>query len=145
MAGIMARVSLLRHVLPVILVLLLAVLFHLAPFARRSVEKIDTAVKDVCSEVGASDKESCVDELVSFLESGRGSFEQKNRAIWALGQLADPRALPALEALRTGIPCKTPCRKDDHICQYELDKAIRWCRGEAWLMRGLRYAFDSPW
>lgn len=141
----MVRVNLLKHVLPVILVLLLAGLFHLIPVVRRSVEKIDTEVKEACSEVGASDEESCVEELVSLLESGRGSFEKRNRAIWALGQLAEPRALRALEALRTGIPCKTPCRKDDHICQYELDKAIRWCRGEAWLMRGLRYAFDSPW
>lgn len=141
----MARTSLLKYVLPLILALLLAGLFHLVPVARRSVEKIDAAVSDACSEAGASDKETCVEALTSLLESGRGSFEQRNRAIWTLGQLADPRALPALEPLRTGIPCKRPCRKDDHICQYELDKAIRWCRGEAWLMRGLRYTFDSPW
>ena len=38
-----------------------------------------------------------------------------------------------------------PCRKDDHACQYALGKAIRWCRGEARVMRGLRYAFNSPW
>ena len=141
----MARIGLLKHGLPLILVLLSAGLFHLARVARRSVDEIDAAVSGTCSQHGASGKEDCVEVLTSFLESGQGSFEQKNRAIWVLGQLADARALPALEPLQTGVPCERPCRKGDHICQYELDKAIRWCRGEAWLMRGMRYAFDSPW
>jgi hypothetical protein len=70
---------------------------------------------------------------------------RKNEAVWTLGQLADSRALPALESLRTGIPCSRPCRKDDHICQYELEKAIRGCRGEDWLMSALRYGCNSPW
>lgn len=50
----------------------------------------------------------------------------RNDAIWALAQLADPRALPALQVLVTGREC-------DHqrdVCQYELRKAIQRCRGE---------------
>jgi hypothetical protein len=49
----------------------------------------------------------------------------RNRAVWALGQLGDPAALPVLEPLYTGAEC-------DHarsLCQHELRKAITGCRG----------------
>jgi hypothetical protein len=46
---------------------------------------------------------------------------ERNRAVWALGELGDERALPALRSHHRGGKC-------DHsreLCQYELDKAIR--------------------
>lgn len=49
----------------------------------------------------------------------------RNRAVWALGELEDARALPALRSHLTGRAC-------DHtldLCQYELDKAIRKTEG----------------
>ncbi len=61
-----------------------------------------------------------VEALVALVQSDRYTLEQKNRAVWALGQLRDPRALPVLKKYYTGAPC-------DHaryLCQYELKKAI---------------------
>ncbi len=61
-----------------------------------------------------------VEALVALVESDR-SFGERNRAVWALGQLRDRRALPVLKRYYTGAPC-------DHaryLCQYELKKAIR--------------------
>ena len=61
-----------------------------------------------------------VESLIAYLASDRHTLEDKNRAIWRLGQLGDARAIPILEDLRTGEPC-------DHarfVCQRELEKAL---------------------
>ena len=63
--------------------------------------------------------------LIAYVESPKHTLRDRNRAIWALGQLGDARALPVLEKSYTGRDC-------DHaraLCQYELRKAIRLCRG----------------
>ncbi len=66
-----------------------------------------------------------VPALMAYVESPTHALRARNRAVWALGQLGDARALPVLEKHVTGREC-------DHaraLCQYELRKAIRLCRG----------------
>ncbi len=61
-----------------------------------------------------------VEALMAFVQSDRHALSERNRAVWALGQLRDPRALPVLQKYYTGEPC-------DHaryLCQAELKKAI---------------------
>jgi hypothetical protein len=63
--------------------------------------------------------------LIAFAGSPSQSVRDRNRAVWALGQLGDARALAILERHYTGKPC-------DHnreLCQRELKKAIHLCRG----------------
>ena len=63
--------------------------------------------------------------LIDYMGSDKHKLNDRNRAIWALQRLHDPRALPALQAHYTGEPC-------DHVhglCQYELEKAIKRCGG----------------
>jgi hypothetical protein len=139
------RIRFVRHILPIGLVLGFAGLLYLLPIARSTVDQIDDSVARTCDSVGALDRESCLVRLIEVLQSDTAELEVKNRAIWVLGQLADERAIPALEALWTGTPCERPCRKDRQICQYELEKALRWCRGEGWMMRKMREFYDSPW
>jgi hypothetical protein len=65
-----------------------------------------------------------VPALMAYLESPTHTLRERNRAVWALGQLGDARALPVLEKHFTGREC-------DHgrvLCQHELRKAIRLCR-----------------
>lgn len=65
--------------------------------------------------------------LMAYVESPKHTLRERNRAVWALGQLGDARALAVLETNFTGKDC-------DHaraLCQYELTKAIRLCRGAA--------------
>ncbi|HUT07852.1 MAG TPA: hypothetical protein VMY15_03320, partial [Candidatus Latescibacteria bacterium] len=72
---------------------------------------------------GFSGKDTNV--LIAMMNSDDRPLRDRNLAVWALGQLGDPRGLPSLERLATGGPC-------DHaaaICQHELRKAIRQCRG----------------
>jgi hypothetical protein len=55
-------------------------------------------------------------------------MRHRNSAIWALGQLGDGRALPALERYYMGIiPDREPF--DEMISQYELNKALHLAKG----------------
>lgn len=72
--------------------------------------------------------------LIAVATSEGFPLKDRNRAIWALGQLGEVRAVAPLEALLTGKPC-------DHaaaVCQRELRKAIRQCRGGVNLTRWTR-------
>ena len=76
-----------------------------------------------------------IEALVRYVDSENHSLRERNRAVWALGQIGDERALPALEKLYTGEPCD----HDNSLCQRELQRAITACKGAfnatAWLPR----------
>lgn len=85
-------------------------------------------VKDTCKDAQAAYGGECVEALVSLLEDENRSYKIRNRAIWALGQLGDGRALPVLEKYYTGdIPNREPL--NETISQYELKKAINLAGG----------------
>lgn len=73
--------------------------------------------------------------LLAYADSPAVSLHECNRAVWALGQIGDARALPVLEKHFHGGPCD----HDRALCQYELKKAIKACCGgtnlSAWLWR----------
>ena len=66
-----------------------------------------------------------VTALIAYVDTPRHSLGERNRAVWALGQLGDPRPLPVLEKHFTG----GPCQHERALCQRELSKAIELCRG----------------
>jgi|GEM_PF-438035 len=88
-------------------------------FVRASVtvqEEIDTICEEACSRFPGPK----VDALVTYLEKS-SDLNKKNRIIWTLGELRDPKALPILEKLCTGQPCD----HSRYVCQKELEKAIK--------------------
>lgn len=68
-----------------------------------------------------------VSALIVYMKSSEHSLQERShKAVWTLGRLRDPKALPALRAAYTGKAC-------DHgvaLCQHELKKAIRRCGGD---------------
>jgi hypothetical protein len=66
-----------------------------------------------------------VPALMAYIESPTQTLRARNRAVWALGQLGDARALPVLEKHFTGRECE----HGRALCQHELRKAIRLCHG----------------
>ena len=71
-----------------------------------------------------------IEALIALADCQKCKLEDRNHAVWALGQLKDKRALPVLYKYRTGQPC-------DHfhqICQYEINKAIRWTEGNSYML-----------
>jgi len=86
---------------------------------------IGSGVRSVSSEALQHRPGDRVLALMEYVESDAHRLQDRNRAVWALGQLGDARALPVLEKYFTGGPC-------DHqraLCQRELEKAIRLCKG----------------
>jgi len=76
-----------------------------------------------------------VEALMQCVEDSTHSLPERNRAVWALGQLGDRRALTTLRKYHTGSSC-------DHanaLCQRELNKAINLLEGgvnaSAWVWR----------
>jgi HEAT repeat protein len=62
-----------------------------------------------------------VKALAAMVECESCELGDRNHAIWALGQLADQRALPVLEKYYTG----EKCGHLNKICQHELKKALQ--------------------
>jgi len=70
-----------------------------------------------------------VEALSSLIESDAYGFEEKNTAIWALGQLADSEALPFLEELNSDTEDDIiPFDRSSGLSKYEIEKAIQWCQ-----------------
>lgn len=71
-----------------------------------------------------------IESLIALVDCKNCGLEDRNHAVWALGQLKDKRALPILYKYRTGKSC-------DHlrqICQHEISKAIRWTEGNSYML-----------
>lgn len=82
-------------------------------------------VRDICGKAQKEYKSDCTSSLLKILDSSDKSIKEKNDAIWAMGQLADKRALSKLEYMFVAdYPEKEPL--DEVISNYEIEKAIRW-------------------
>lgn len=87
---------------------------------------IGSDVKKTAREALRQHKGDRVEALIAYAQSSEHSLRERNRAVWALGQLGDRRALATLTNLRTGRPCD----HDSELCQRELAKAIELVEGD---------------
>lgn len=62
-----------------------------------------------------------VEGLIATVECGNCRMQDRNRAVWALGQM---EAEPALETLKARVDGQS-CDHATRLCQHELAKAIR--------------------
>ena len=96
---------------------------------------IRAGVKEISAEATQQYPGDRVEALITYVNSENKSLRQRNRAVWALGQIGDKRALPTLDKSYTGGPCD----HDSLLCQHELKKAIKLCKGSfnatAWMPR----------
>ena len=97
------------------------VAFAVFGLSLRSIHSsVETTVGDAQSRYGGD----AVAALMSLVTSEKATFQEKNRAIWALGQIGDRRALPLLQRLMTGEVQERPYHPDRYIVQYSVEKAI---------------------
>jgi len=100
----------------------------------KSVERITTNAK---SEFQGD----AVHALIDLVNSDKYGFEEKNSAIWALGQLADPSALPFLEKINPEIEDSIPFDRTSGLSKKEIERAIKWCtkgNSTSWMYRKIR-------
>ena len=72
-----------------------------------------------------------VQALCELVDCQTCSLDERNRAVWALGQLRDARAMPTLTKYYT----RQKCNHASDLCQHELQKAVEAIQREypAWL------------
>ncbi len=108
---------------------LLLILFVMVSWSIRS------SVKSISAKATQEHAGDRIEALMTYVNSENHSLRERNRAVWALGQIDDERALPVLERFNTG----QPCNHDTSLCQRELGKATKLCKGglnlTAWLPR----------
>ena len=96
---------------------------------------IRSGVQKISAEATQQYHGDRVEVLIAYVKSDGHSFRKRNLAVWALGQIGDKRALPVLNQFYTGGPCD----HNHYLCQEELQKAIKLCKGSfnatAWLPR----------
>ncbi|MEA3227229.1 MAG: hypothetical protein U9Q07_14865 [Planctomycetota bacterium] len=96
---------------------------------------IRSSVKEISTQATEQYPGDRIEALMTYVNSENHSLKQRNRSVWALGQIGDKRALATLEKFYTGEPCDHESR----LCQRELQKAIKQCKGSfnatAWLPR----------
>lgn len=107
----------------------LAVLFVLIVVFAGASYIIINEVETICFNTQKMFPGDAVESLSSALKSENLSIREKNQVIWALGEIGDKRAVPALRALETGETCDKPCDTNQKICQYGIRKSIRFCEG----------------
>jgi len=90
---------------------------------------IGVSVREKCLVAqGRYSDTSCAEALMQTLDDESNSYRDRNNAIWALGQLGDPKALETVEKYYTGdIPSREPY--DKGLSQYEMKKAIKLLNG----------------
>lgn len=122
-------------ILPIILIFLTLFAITLLVFAGW----LRYSVFSICQSAQTQFKGNCVESLSKVINDESQSFRSRNDAVWAVGQLARPEALPTLKTHYTGV---TSAREplDSTLSQYELAKAIHWCEngnGTSWLYWGI--------
>jgi hypothetical protein len=100
-------------------------IFAIVFFYGFSCLSIYTGIKHISAEASGAYDGDKVSALMALIDDEERELPERNRAVWALGQVGDARALPILEKHYTGEPCD----HDRFLCQHELEKAIRKCRG----------------
>jgi len=101
---------------------------------------IYSSVESICIQAKHEFNSDCVESLISYIKSESHTIREKNRAVWALGQFADKKALPFLEEIEKSAFSGKQCDLDKDICQYEVKKAIKWCtqgNSTSWMYRDL--------
>lgn len=101
---------------------------------------IYNGVKQYASEARSVYGGDAVGALIALVEDNDASFEKRNSAIWALGQLGSDRALPVLTRLDTNEIQEPPYDATAYIVQYSVEKAIKQINRLSltrWMYRGL--------
>ena len=86
---------------------------------------IRSSVKEISATAVHEYPGDRIEALITYADSRNHSLRKRNLAVWALGQIGDERALATLEKFYTG----SPCDHESRLCQGELQKAIKQCKG----------------
>jgi len=113
-------------------------------FAGMSFSRLHSTVKSVCLAAKNEYKKDCVSSLIETVQSEKHSFKERNDAVWALGQIADPQALPFLTELNRSLPERN-LGYESGLSKPEVEKAIKWCGKEKTNITSWMYRNRENW
>jgi len=119
----------------------LAVLVLLLGFATYTFSSIYKSVEKITNTAKTEFPGDAVDALIDLVNSDTHGFEEKNHAIWAIGQYADSSALPFLEKINPEKADIIPFDRNSGISKREIERAIKWCtKGNftSWMYRKIK-------
>lgn len=125
----------------IIIYLLVTGLIVVLGTAVYTFDRIHKQVSTITEKAKSDFSGDAIKALSSLIISDKYSYEEKNTAIWALGQFADPEALPFLEKLYAETEDIRPMDRSSGLSHYELEKAIKWCtKGNltSWMYKKLK-------
>lgn len=102
------------------IVLVSGISLFIAFFILTSIS-IGKSVNSRCKGIKLNYPGSCSEALIQYISDDRTNISDKRGAIWAAGQLADPKTAESLVGFRSENICN-----GDRECDYELGKAIKW-------------------
>ena len=121
--------------------ILAAILVIMLGSAMYTFNQIYRQVNRITEKAKSEFSGDAIGALSSLIVSEGFAYEEKNTAIWALGQFADPEALPFLEKLNAETAEQpVPFDRSGGLSKYEIEKAIKWCKKgnlTSWMYRKL--------
>ena len=112
--------------------IIIAAIIVLAIIIASSFFGIYNTVRKTCDFAKEKNQGKCQTALASVLKDEEVTPKEKNDAIWALGQMAEPESLPALEKIYVGKVPEGREPLNEVVSQYEIEKAIRWVKNGNW-------------
>jgi hypothetical protein len=88
--------------------------------------QVDVNYRKSIAHTSFPGEKTVLDSMILYMNDSSKTFKDRNYMVWAIGQIADKKALPFLLVNYTGQPCK----HYEYLCQYELEKAINRCDGK---------------
>ena len=111
-------------------------------FVAHTFSSIFKSVESITQTARSEFPGDAVHALIDMVNSDRYDYQEKNTAIWAIGQYADPSALPYLEKLNAEIPAdNVPFDRKSGLSKMEIERAIKWCtrgNGTSWMYRKIK-------
>lgn len=105
--------------------------------------RIHNSVKDITIRATNVIGKEPVPSLIGYYKSIYCVPDDKLKVIWAIGQIADNKALPFLYELQSEFDCDNFSEEEFHynyeFC-YETNKAIKWCstgNTTSWMYRNI--------
>ena len=122
------------------LMVLVAALVLLRVERQRAIEEVSAEARErYAADAARTGRPDELTVLIALAADEGASLRDRNRAVWALGELRDELAIPALERLHV----QEGCDHDRLVCQREVRKALAKIRGELSLRGSIRSAWRA--
>jgi len=89
---------------------------------------IFSEVKKVCNKAAQEFQGDTIESLTILLNSDKYGYEEKNDAVWALGQIGDPKALSVLERFYTEKQCGNLAGETSVFASMRFEKLLKHAR-----------------